>query len=316
MNGNCASSKRVLVATLGVVVALTLMVTLLWAEAQGQRRPPGFFDILALPRVWVAALFCAVGLAFLVKSWVSSRVRLAFLLAMFFVFGVLSELPLGRFASGMGLHPSPLCTVTRPFQFLYGGWSVPVTFWAILSSIVLLSLVGNKLFCGWVCPIGALQELSHRIPLPGRLKAKLPFGPSNTIRALIFAVFIVTVFLTGLSVYDYFNPFEFLHWGFGLVATIALVAALATGVFVFRPFCYLICPVGLLTWILEHLSVVRVRVNKDLCTDCSVCVKQSPCPAVPSILEGRASRPDCHACGRCIEVCPENALSFRSSRRR
>jgi len=40
-------------------------------------------------------------------------------------------------------------------------------------------------------------------------------------------------------------------------------------------------------------------------------VKKSPCPTVPSILEGKKSRPDCHACGACIEACPENALKFK-----
>ncbi|KPJ59294.1 MAG: hypothetical protein AMJ46_11655 [Latescibacteria bacterium DG_63] len=309
MNDN--SKQWMLLKALGVAALLLLACSVLWAEGQGQRRPPGFFDVLMLPRIWVGAVFCALGLALLAKSWVSLRLRLVFLLAIFFVFSLVSALPLGRFATGMGLHPSPVCTVTRPFQFIDAGRDVPIAFWAILTSVTVFTLIGNKLFCGWVCPIGAIQEISHRIPLPRSLKLKLPFGVSNLIRVLIFAAFVVAVFLGSLNIYDYFSPFEFLHWGFGLVGTVAILATIAAGVFIFRPFCYLICPLGLFTWILEHLSIVKVKVNDDLCTQCNVCIHKSPCPAVPAILGGRRSRPDCHACGRCIEVCPERALAFR-----
>ncbi len=57
-----------------------------------------FFDVLLLPRVWIAAIFCTVGLGLLIKSWLNRKVRLLFLAAVFFFFGVLPVLPLGKFA--------------------------------------------------------------------------------------------------------------------------------------------------------------------------------------------------------------------------
>ncbi|MCX5801866.1 MAG: 4Fe-4S binding protein [Candidatus Eisenbacteria bacterium] len=279
-----------------------------------------FFDVWLLPRVWVGAAFCVVGLLFLMKSWVSSTVRLVSLVVTFFAFGVVLILPLGHFARGMSIHPSPVCIVTRPFEFLNAGRHVPVIFLSILAFVAVFTILGNKLFCGWVCPVGAAQEIVHRIPLPKRLKIKLPFGVTNAVRFLLYVVFLVVVFTAGLSIYGYFNPFEFLFWEFQplalpvFLAILSFLATLIAALFIFRPFCYLICPLGLVTWILEHLSVVRVRVDKEKCTNCNLCVALSPCPAVPSILEDRKSRPDCHACGRCIEVCPEKALAFRAGR--
>ncbi|UCH84178.1 MAG: 4Fe-4S binding protein, partial [Candidatus Latescibacterota bacterium] len=67
----------------------------------------------------------------------------------------------------------------------------------------------------------------------------------------------------------------------------------------------------LFTWVLEHVSFVKMRVEKAECNDCDVCTKMTNCPAVGSILEGKKSRPDCHACGECMHVCPKNALTFR-----
>jgi polyferredoxin len=180
-----------------------------------------------------------------------------------------------------------------------------------LGVISVFSLAGNKLFCGWVCPLGALQELIQRIPLRKGLKKTLPFRVTNTIRALVFVVFLVVVFMTGKAVYDYFNPFEGLHWALVPIGTTALVITAILALFIFRPFCYLACPIGLYTWVLEHIALTKLRLNKEACTNCDVCVKKTNCPAVPAILAGKRSRPDCHACGDCMSVCPKNALEWK-----
>jgi polyferredoxin len=270
-----------------------------------------FLDVLLLPRVWMSALFCLCGLALLRTSRLSRGLRLAALPIVFFTFAVLWTLPLGRFAAGMGIHPSPICAATKPFLFLKAGQSVPVFFFGILFSIVVLSIVGNKLFCGWVCPIGAAQEMCNRIPLPSRLKKIPSFRVTNTIRFGTLAAFGVVMATAGVGIYDYANPFEMLHWQFSTGALVVFAAALVASVFLFRPFCYFFCPVGLLTWVCEHFSVCRVRLDSDLCTQCDSCVDESSCPAVRAILDGKRSRPDCHACGRCIEACPEGALKFK-----
>ncbi len=282
-----------------------------WAQGAGGGRPAGFLDIWALPRVWIGALFCVAGLVLLGRFLVSRKVRLAVVCVAFVVFAVVSALPLGAFSRGMGIHPSPVCTATRPFQFLVAGRGVPAVFIALLAFVALFSVVGNKLFCGWVCPIGAVQEAVHRLPAFVARKVKLPFRVTNGVRVFLFVAFLIVVFTTGVSVYDYFNPFEFLHWGFGVAAVVTLAVVLVAAIFVFRPFCYLVCPLGLFTWLLEHVSLARVRLDKPRCNNCNTCALLSPCPAVPAILARRASRPDCHACGRCIEVCPEKALGFR-----
>lgn len=296
--------------TASLCAPLLVSATAVWAQDHEAGNPMGFFDVWLLSRVWVSAIFCLIGLVLLMKMRVSHRLRLLFLPMIFFVFGVLWILPLGWFAWGMGPHPSPLCVTTKPFLFANAGYSVPVVFFAVLAAFAILSVIGNKLFCGWVCPIGALQELCHRIPLPAKLKVKLPFRATNVIRTALFTAFLAVVIFAGVSIYDYANPFEMLHWSYELGALVALIVTLAAAVFIFRPFCYLICPLGLATWVLEHVAIARVRIDKDACTECDICIEESPCPGVSSILDGRVSRPDCHACGRCIESCPEDALKF------
>lgn len=305
--------RELILRALPVAAALMLLGSVLMAQGgdHGPGRSIGFVDILLLPRVYLGAAFCILALVLLMKGWVSSNVRLLALPIIFFAFAVLWMLPLGQFAKGMGPHPSPLCTVTKPFLFVKEGYSVPIVFVAIFVSMVVMSIIGNKFFCGWVCPIGAIQELVHRVPLPARLKKKLPFGVTNTMRVTLFLAFIAIVAIAGVSIYDYFNPFELLHWHFTVNLTIVFGAVLVAALFIFRPFCYVICPLGLITWVLEHIAVIKVKVDKNICTECDICVEESPCPSVRAILDRKLSKPDCHACGRCVESCPEGALKFR-----
>jgi polyferredoxin len=191
------------------------------------------------------------------------------------------------------------------------GRAVPIVFGAILAYVALISLLANKIFCGWNCPIGALQELLHRVPLPKKLKIKLPFRITNSIRVVVLVAFIAILFTTGYSLYAYINPFEFLHWTLEWAVIPAFLITFVGALFVFRPFCYLLCPLGMVTWPIEQIALKKVRVDKKACTMCMRCVKASPCPTVPSILEESRIRPDCHACGICIESCPEKALHFK-----
>lgn len=311
MDHTINTNHRFIRITFAVFVILLLITSTLWAYQGGGRRSLGFFDVWMRPRVWVSAIFCLLGLGLLTKSWVTRNVRLLSLVAISFFFGILFVLPLGSFAQGMSIHPSPLCVIEKPFLFLNAGRGVPVLFLAIAAFVALFTFIGNKLFCGWACPLGALQEIAHRIPISEKLKIKLPFGITNSIRIGLFLLFIVLTFTVGKSIYPYINAFEFFHWGFGLLTIVIFAVTLIGALFIFRPFCYLICPLGLFTWLIEHLSLIRMKMDRDKCTNCNICIEKSPCPAVSSLLEEKKSRPDCHACGRCIEVCPEGALRFR-----
>ena len=145
------------------ILVFLCITTAAWASGGG-RRSMGVYDVLLLPRVWIGAVFCLAGIGLLMKSWVHRNLRLVILGAVFFTFGILPALPLGRFAWGMGMHPSPVCAITMPFLFLSAGRGVPVIFLTVLAVIAVFSIVGNKVFCGWACPIGTVQELFIRFP--------------------------------------------------------------------------------------------------------------------------------------------------------
>ncbi len=306
-----AEVKRSLIKILLASISVMFLAAMLWAdEEQRPARTVSFWQIIGYSRYWMSMIFGILGFLLLWKARFTRSLRLLFLPIIFFVFSILAVLPLGTFAERMGLHPSPVCTVTKPFLFMEMGRDVPIVFGVALLVVALLTLLGNKLFCGWVCPIGAIQELVHRIPLPKKLKARIPFKVTNTIRTLIFIVFILVAFTLSTEIYKYFNPFEALHWNFGASSTATLIAVLIVALFVWRPFCYIVCPLGLVTWVLEQLSLFRVKLDRGLCTDCDRCIGDNPCLAMKAIVKENGIRPDCFACGLCLDSCAKKGLRY------
>ena len=243
------------------------------------------------------------GLLLLRTIKINRDTRTLLMCAVFVLFGVLVILH----------QPSPLRAVVDPVTALATGGAITLKKTTALIFISGLSVLGAKLFCGWVCPFGALQEIVNRIPAPSGKKIKLPFKISNSIRVSLFAISFVMVLATGSDLYTYqsiLNPFELFDWHFEAVLAVLVGAVLIASVFVYRPFCYLVCPVGLLTWLLEHVSIFRVRLDREKCNDCKKCILKSPCPSVKAIVDGDTLRPDCHACGICIDACPKDALKF------
>jgi len=245
------------------------------------------------------------GLILLRTTKINRNIRTLLMCVVFVLFGVLVIMR----------QPSPLEAVVDPITALATGGTITLKKATMLVFIGGLSVIGAKLFCGWVCPFGALQEIINRIPeqAPFGKKIKLPFKISNGIRISIFIISLVMVITIGIDIYTYqgiLNPFELFDWHFELVLAVLVGAVAIASVFVYRPFCHLVCPVGLLTWLLEYLSIFRVRLNQGRCNDCKRCIRESPCPSVKAIVDGDKLRPDCFACGVCIDACPTNALAF------
>ena len=236
---------------------------------------------------------------FLKSKMVSKHFRIFSLVFLFFMFGVL-----------IGIHPSPICALTKAItQYQLMGF-IPPPMVIMAGAMILFTILANKVFCGWVCPLGCLQEVIFTLSAPVK-KINVPFLITNSIRISLLAVFLIVLFSFRINIYNYFNPFELFHWhpdGYILMVT-AIVILLS--LFLFRPFCQFFCPAGIITWIFEPVSLFKIRSTSDKkCTHCLKCINESPCNAINSIIESKKVIPDCFACGKCIESCPENALFF------
>ena len=217
----------------------------------------------------------------------------------------------------LGKSPNPMEGAVKIFKGFVG---LQPSMAAVIFGFVFfvgLAVVGNKLVCGWTCPFGALQELIYSLPILKRVKRKkLPFVVTNLVRGGLFVLMLLLLFgivggKKGFVVYHFMNPFNLFNWTFEtptILATVVLCAGLA---FVtYRPFCQLICPFGFVSWLAERISLNRVRIDRNRCTQCGACSRACPLQSAEHIVAGKVFGADCYSCARCLRVCSEEALDY------
>ena len=295
------SNKRKLFVTF----LLILFPVIIFAqEHETLKSGRGFWDFMLSVKYFSVFAFTIVSIFSLWLSKVSRKIRIWITASAFVIFGIV---PI--FFNFLFITPSPICATTKPFLF-----GLKPQFLATLSAIGVLSLVSVKGFCSTACPVGGLQELLYKIPSIKRIK--IPFKISNSVRIGLFLLFLIVAIAFKTSTYYYYNLFDLIHWEFSMPAweliefIIFLVLILTASAFIFKPFCYLICPMGLFTWILEHFAFLKIRVNKSKCTSCGECERKAPCTSVKGIIEEKLIKGDCHLCGECISACKFEALYY------
>ena len=282
-------NKSLILKVLGAI--LVVLIFLFWTGREN-------IQFILVPKYFFFLITFIIALIALSLKRVSSIVRIIALSICFILFGVL-----------IGIHPSPLCALTKPLARYHIIGFIPPPMIVMVGAMVVFSLIGNKIFCGWICPLGCLQELMYKLS-KGLKKIKFSFLITNSVRFSLIVLFSIYVFFFEMNIYDLFNPFEFFHWHLDTYLIIVISIVISASLFFFRPFCHLLCPAGFITWIFEHISIYKIHKNIDRCTLCKKCIKESPCAAVEPIIKDQKIVPDCYACGTCIESCPEDALKF------
>lgn len=221
------------------------------------------------------------------------------------------------FGVALGSDPSPMGTVKDAIA-LYAKSGVVFPPRLIALTLFLLTVVlANKAVCSWGCQLGTLQDLLFRLnrnktDTRGILRQfKIPFAVSNSIRIGVFVVFIAVAFLAAFDIIGAVDPFKtFNPAKLGMAGAILVGVVVAASFFVYRPWCHLACPFGLVGWFFERFSRVKIRVNESTCTKCLSCAKACPSDAMQAIVLKKKVLPDCFSCGTCIDVCPSKSISF------
>ncbi len=219
----------------------------------------------------------------------------------------------------LGKSPNPMEGIVKVFKSMVGLYPDPRVKVIAFVFFIILAVVGNKMICGWACPFGAFQELIYSLPILRRIKQKkLPFILTNTIRAGLFSAMLLFLFgviggRKGTVIYHYVNPFNLFDLDFeSFSILLTVIIALLGSFIIYRPFCQFICPFGFVSWIAERFSIIRVRIDKEECTQCNVCVKVCPLEAAKGLVGGKKMPADCFSCVRCLNVCPVDAIQYKS----
>lgn len=264
--------------------------------------------------IWLLAAGCL-----LLRGRHLREIRTVWLVATLTVFGLV-----------LGAAPNPMEAVVKFHKLLQAIPGNPLIF-VVLNLVIftLLSVVGAKMLCSWGCQLGALQETLYNIPVLKNLKRKLklPFAATIAVRITVYLLFLVLFFKLlninqggpGSILYHHLNMFKIYEfYDLALFTVLLIPFVLVASLVVFRPFCQLICPFGLYSWLLENVAVYRVRKMKaDQCDGCRKCEEACPTDAMKAINEDarKLFLPDCWSCGSCIDACPMHVLQFTGSRK-
>ena len=246
------------------------------------------------------------------KRKITSKIRNRLLFSAVFIFGVV-----------MGSDPGPMGTVKDAIHLYGSAHAIFPPRMIALSVFLILVLLANKYICAWGCQAGTLQDLIFRINRTDRQKAvmgrqiKLPFILTNTIRILFFCGFTTAAFLWGMDIIDPIDPFKlFKPMYIELFGGIFLCILLLSGLFVYRPWCHLFCPFGLVGWLVEKISLIRISVDYKTCIACGKCATACPSTVMAAILKRDTFViPDCFACYTCREACPTDSIQFSRRKR-
>jgi polyferredoxin len=191
-----------------------------------------------------------------------------------------------------------------------------------LTLFLIFVFVANKFICTWGCQFGTLQDFIFRLnrdskDRQGRIRQfKPPFILTNTIRVVFLAAFTLVAFLWKVDFVELIDPFKIFNPSKMILAGGIFVGVLSiASLFIYRPWCHFFCPFGLAGWIVEKVSLVKIKVNYETCIACEACAKACPSTVMNVILKRERLIPDCFSCATCIETCPTSSISFESGKR-
>lgn len=231
-------------------------------------------------------------------------------------------------APGLNCYACPAATFSCPIGMLQHYGVIRQFPYFLVGFLGLLGMSVARFTCGWLCPFGFFQDMMKKISkrvvaLPHRLTylkyaflvipaILLPIFlgdswfsklcPAGAIEAALPWVFMDTSRSESLMGMEVRPLIGTLFW-----IKMAILAGFLVGmVFIKRPFCRLMCPMGAILSLFNRFSVLRLHVDKQACTGCGLCHQKCPVDIYPY------SQVDSTNCIKCLECtkCPEGAIKI------
>ena len=123
---------------------------------------------------------------------------------------------------------------------------------------ILLALIIGKIYCHWVCPLGAFQEFIFRVPK--FLKLPRPKIHYPRFKYFILILIILALLIFRKPILCGIDPFGALFGRFVTPVSISfLVILIGTSLVIFRPWCQFLCPYGAILSLLSKISIFKGR---------------------------------------------------------
>ncbi|MBI9016943.1 MAG: 4Fe-4S binding protein [Phycisphaerae bacterium] len=167
------------------------------------------------------------------------------------------------------------------------GYTIPLSAILILILPLIFTLFFGRTFCAAICPLGAIQELTIIKPL------KLPRPLINALSLgayLYLAIAILLAAMGSMFAICKYDPFVAIFRLEGSKEMFIVgVALLITGMFIARPYCRFLCPLGVIFNWLSRLSRWHLTITPDKCISCKLCADSCPYEAIDAPIKPPAA---------------------------
>lgn len=217
---------------------------------------------------------------------------------------------------GLGWYANAQLSVVNILAFFSAvsanfSWSAflmdPLIFLLWFSVAASLLFWGRGVFCGWLCPFGALQELTNKIARYAKVpQFTVPWGLHERLWPLKYMIFLG---LFGMSLYSLESAERFAEiepfktaiilkfqrdWPYVLFVAVLLGA----GLFIERFYCRYLCPLGAALAIPARMRMFDwLKRYRECGSPCQRCAKECMVQAIHP--EGHINPNECHQCLHC-----------------
>jgi len=230
---------------------------------------------------------------------------------------------------GLNCYSCPAALMSCPIgamQLFFAGakYSLGLFVTGFLMSV---GVVFGRIICGYVCPMGLLQDLMYRIKTQKKLVQLKYLRYTKYLILILFTALLPMLFLHELSglgepwFCKYICPSGTIFGALPLLAvngflrdlagTLLIVkltiaaATLSIAVFIYRPFCRVLCPLGAIYALFNKIAFLKMRCDKEKCTSCNECARVCQIMLEPA---KKPNSPECVRCGACKTACQTKAL--------
>lgn len=213
------------------------------------------------------------------------------------------------------------CPISSMQNLVLAGLGVDVAWQSLIWFLALIPItyLFGRVYCGWICHLGAIQEFIY---LPAKIKMFQSEKAQRIMRAIriVFLIaLVIQLFVTKTNLFKHYDPFKV---AFNLIGTntlswVLLALLLVSSVFIYRPFCKTVCPIGLILGWVNKIPGASVIGSNGNCTGCKTC--DNTCKIRAITHDDKFSKLDnqeCIACGDCMSNCSKDALHFFRNNKR
>ena len=235
-------------------------------------------------------------------------------------------------APGLNCYSCPAASGSCPigaFQAVVGSSKFSFSYY-VTGILIFFGVLLGRFICGFLCPFGWFQELLHK--LPGKKLSTKNLRPLTFIKYAVLLLMVVLLPAFAVNDLGMGEPFfckylcpqgvlegaiplsvvnsgiraalgKLFAWKFGILLSFILLS-----VFIYRPFCKWICPLGAFYALLNKVSLVGMQVDESRCISCGRCARA--CKMDVDVTK-TPDHSECIRCGMCVDACPTKAVHFR-----